>query len=73
MPMFGGAMESGEISQWFKKEGDVVKKGDQLCEIESDKVTNILDAYENGILEKIIVKEGESAPIGEPIAILRQD
>jgi pyruvate/2-oxoglutarate dehydrogenase complex dihydrolipoamide acyltransferase (E2) component len=68
MPKFG-AMESGEISKWLKKEGDSFAEGEELCEISTEKLTNFFEARFNGTLDKILVQEGEEAKVGAPIAI----
>src|SRR5256714_11176637 len=61
-------METGKILRWLKKEGAEVKKGEPLVEIESDKANIEVEAYATGKLSKIVVPEGESAPIGAVIA-----
>jgi pyruvate dehydrogenase E2 component (dihydrolipoamide acetyltransferase) len=61
-------METGKILRWLKKEGDQVQKGEPLVEIESDKANIEVEAYASGKLSKIVVPEGESAPIGAVIA-----
>ncbi len=70
MPRYGTTMEKGEISEWFVAEGDTVEKGDNLCEISSEKLTNTLEAPEAGTITKILVEEGDEAAVGEAIAIL---
>jgi pyruvate dehydrogenase E2 component (dihydrolipoamide acetyltransferase) len=68
MPRLSDSMETGKILRWLKKEGDEVKKGEPLVEIESDKANIEVEAYASGKLSKIVVPEGESAPIGAVIA-----
>jgi pyruvate dehydrogenase E2 component (dihydrolipoamide acetyltransferase) len=63
-------MEEGQISRWLKKEGDTVSMGEPLAEIDTDKATMEMQALANGVLRKILVNEGESAPLGQPIAII---
>lgn len=70
MPRLSDTMEEGTISQWLKKPGDQVQKGDILAEIETDKANMDLESYDAGVLEQILVQEGESAPIGQVIAII---
>lgn len=70
MPKLSDTMEEGVILKWRYKEGDKVKQGDILVEIESDKADMELEAYDSGILRKIFVNEGGKAPIGAPIAII---
>ena len=68
MPRLSDSMETGKILRWLKKEGEDVKKGEPLVEIESDKANIEVEAYATGKLSKILVPEGESAPIGAVIA-----
>lgn len=68
MPRLSDSMETGKIIRWLKQEGDQVKKGEPLVEIESDKANIEVEAYASGVLSKILVPEGESAPIGTLIA-----
>src|SRR6202011_3032443 len=68
MPRLSDSMETGKILRWLKKEGDQVVKGEPLVEIESDKANIEVEAYASGKLSKIMVAEGESAPIGAVIA-----
>ncbi len=70
MPRLSDSMETGKIIRWLKKEGDEVKKGEPLVEIESDKANIEVEAYASGRLSKIAVKEGDSAPIGAVIATI---
>ncbi|RAQ95527.1 dihydrolipoamide acetyltransferase family protein [Thermogemmatispora tikiterensis] len=70
MPRLSDTMQEGTIARWLKKPGDRVERGDVLAEIETDKATMELQAYESGVLEKILVQEGESAPIGQVIALI---
>jgi pyruvate dehydrogenase E2 component (dihydrolipoamide acetyltransferase) len=70
MPKMGDTMEEGKILRWIKHEGDNVQKGDALAEIETDKVNIEAEAFAAGILRKIIAQEGESIPIGQPIALI---
>src|SRR5579859_2471991 len=70
MPKMGDTMETGKILNWIKKVGDVVKKGESLAEVETDKVNIEIESFYNGTLRKIMIAEGESAPIGAPIALI---
>jgi pyruvate dehydrogenase E2 component (dihydrolipoamide acetyltransferase) len=63
-------MEEGQLSRWLKKEGDSVAMGEPLAEIDTDKATMEMQALTNGVLRKILIKEGESAPLGHVIAIV---
>jgi len=70
MPKLSPTMEEGQISRWLKKEGDQVAMGEPLAEIDTDKATMEMQALANGVLRKIIVNEGQSAPLGQLIAII---
>ena len=70
MPRLSDTMQEGTIARWLKKPGDKVNKGDILGEIETDKATMDLEAYDSGTLEQILVSEGETVPIGQPIAVI---
>jgi pyruvate dehydrogenase E2 component (dihydrolipoamide acetyltransferase) len=70
MPKMGDTMEEGKILHWIKREGDEVKKGESLAEIETDKVNIEIESFSSGVLRKILIAEGESAPIGAPIAYI---
>jgi pyruvate dehydrogenase E2 component (dihydrolipoamide acetyltransferase) len=63
-------MEEGQISRWLKSEGDKVSMGEPLAEIDTDKATMEMQALGNGVLRKILIQAGESAPLGQPIAII---
>src|SRR5215472_17872031 len=69
MPKLGDTMEEGKILAWLKKEGDSVKKGDALAEIETEKVNIEVESFSEGILRKIIAPAGTTVPVGEPIAL----
>src|SRR4030095_12681581 len=70
MPKLSPTMEEGQISRWLKKEGDTVAMGEPLAEIDTDKATMEMQALSNGVLRKILIKEGESAPLGQLIAVI---
>ena len=70
MPKMGDTMEEGKILHWLKSVGDTVKKGDMLAEVETDKVNIEIEAFSSGVLRKILISEGESAPIGAAIALI---
>jgi pyruvate dehydrogenase E2 component (dihydrolipoamide acetyltransferase) len=70
MPRLSDTMEEGVLSQWVKHEGDQVRKGDVLAVIETDKAAMDMEAYDEGVLTKILVAEGASVPIGTPIAVI---
>ena len=70
MPKLSPTMEEGQLSRWLKKEGDKVSMGEPLAEVDTDKATMEMQALSNGVLRKILINEGESAPLGQPIAII---
>jgi pyruvate dehydrogenase E2 component (dihydrolipoamide acetyltransferase) len=70
MPRLSDTMEEGVISSWQKQPGDEVAVGDVIVDIETDKAVMEYEAYEAGVLEKILVAEGETAAIGAPIAVI---
>ncbi len=71
MPALSPTMEEGKLSKWVKKEGDKVKSGDVLCEIETDKATMEVEAVDEGTLAKILVAEGtEGVKVNAVIAVL---
>ncbi|MCG8339662.1 MAG: pyruvate dehydrogenase complex dihydrolipoamide acetyltransferase [Cytophagales bacterium] len=70
MPKMSDTMEEGVIATWLKQEGDAVKSGDILAEVETDKATMELEAYEEGTLLYMGVKEKEAVPVNGVIAII---
>ncbi|TDD85092.1 pyruvate dehydrogenase complex dihydrolipoamide acetyltransferase [Saccharopolyspora karakumensis] len=70
MPRLSDTMEEGVIANWHKQVGDKVARGEVVAEIETDKALMELEAYDDGVLEKILVEAGTTVPIGEPIAVL---
>ncbi|WMN06565.1 pyruvate dehydrogenase complex dihydrolipoamide acetyltransferase [Marivirga arenosa] len=73
MPKMSDTMEEGVIASWLKKEGDKVEAGDILAEVETDKATMELEAYEDGTLLYIGIKEGDAAPIDGVIAVIGEE
>jgi pyruvate dehydrogenase E2 component (dihydrolipoamide acetyltransferase) len=70
MPKLSDTMTEGTVLKWRKKEGDKVETGDVLAEIETDKATMEMEAFDDGILHKHLVTEGSKAAVGEKIALL---
>jgi pyruvate dehydrogenase E2 component (dihydrolipoamide acetyltransferase) len=70
MPRLSDTMEEGELAKWLKNVGDPVTKGESLAEIETDKATMDLEAFEDGVLEQQLVAEGTIVPIGQPVAVI---
>jgi len=74
MPALSPTMTEGTVSRWLKKEGDTVKSGDLIAEIETDKATMEVEAVDEGILGRIVVPEGtEGVKVNSPIAILVEE
>src|SRR5919202_3899607 len=69
LPRLGQGMESGTIVKWLKSEGDQVEKGEPLYELDTDKVTQEVEADVSGVLLKIAVREGE-VPVGQTVAVI---
>jgi len=70
MPRLSDTMTEGTVSTWTKGVGDRIEKGDVIAEIETDKATMELEAYDAGVLEQILVDVGRTVPIGEVIAVI---
>jgi pyruvate dehydrogenase E2 component (dihydrolipoamide acetyltransferase) len=70
MPQLGETVAEGKITVWFKSVGDMVSPGDNLFEIETDKVSMEVPAISGGILQEIRVKQGETAPVSAIVAII---
>jgi pyruvate dehydrogenase E2 component (dihydrolipoamide acetyltransferase) len=74
MPALSPTMEKGNLAKWLKKEGDQVKSGDVIAEIETDKATMEVEAVDEGTLAKIVVPEGtQDVPVNDVIAVLAGD
>src|ERR1700758_5501883 len=71
MPALSPTMEKGNLSRWLKKEGDKIKSGDVIAEIETDKATMEVEAVDEGVLAKIVVPEGTAdVPVNNVIALI---
>ncbi len=70
MPKMGFDMEQGTIVRWLKQVGDEIKKGEPIAEIETDKVTIEIEAFDSGTLTEIVADEGAVVPVGDRIAVL---
>src|ERR1700704_1442388 len=74
MPALSPTMEKGSLAKWLKKEGDAVKSGDVIAEIETDKATMEVEAVDEGTLGKILVPEGTAdVAVNTPIAVILGD
>ena len=71
MPALSPTMEKGNLAKWLKKEGDAIKSGDVIAEIETDKATMEVEAVDEGKLARILIEEGtEGVAVNTPIAVL---
>src|SRR5271154_3321626 len=74
MPALSPTMEKGDLTKWLKKEGETVKTGDVIAEIETDKATMEYESVDDGVLAKIVVPEGTSdVAVNQLIAVLAQE
>src|SRR5580658_6304154 len=74
MPALSPTMEKGNLAKWLKKEGEAVKTGDVIAEIETDKATMEYESVDDGVLAKIVVPEGtQDVAVNQLIAVLAQE
>jgi pyruvate dehydrogenase E2 component (dihydrolipoamide acetyltransferase) len=74
MPALSPTMEKGNLAKWLKKEGEAVKTGDVIAEIETDKATMEYEAVDDGVMAKIVVPEGTNdVPVNQLIAVIAQE
>src|SRR6187549_1984776 len=70
MPQLSDTMTEGTVVKWNKKEGDKVKAGEEVADVETDKATMPMEAFDAGTLAVILVKEGEKVAVGGVLAVL---
>src|SRR6059058_4418079 len=71
MPALSPTMEKGNLSKWLKREGDTIKSGDVIAEIETDKATMEVEAVDEGVLARIVVAEGTAdVPVNQVIGVI---
>ena len=70
LPRLSDTMEEGVVAKWLVKEGDKVKRGQVIAEIETDKATMEFESFDAGTVLKIVAGEGETLALGAPIAVL---
>src|SRR5215218_2461678 len=70
LPRLGQGMESGTIVRWLKAEGESVEKGEPLYELDTEKVTQEVEADAGGVLLRILAQEGEEIAVGKPVAVI---
>ena len=73
LPRLGQGMESGTIVRWLKSEGDRVEKGEALYELDTEKVTQEVEADASGVLLRILAGEGEEIDVGKPVAVIGEE
>jgi pyruvate dehydrogenase E2 component (dihydrolipoamide acetyltransferase) len=72
MPSLGADMEAGTVIQWLVKPGDAIKRGDIIAVVDTEKAAIEIEVFEAGVLERIVVSEGEKVPVGAVLAIIRR-
>ena len=73
IPKWGIEMENGTVTSWHSNVGDSVTKGDELVDIESDKIMNTLEATATGVLKRVLLEEGDTLGVGELIGIIADE
>ena len=73
MPVLSDTMESGKLIKWHVKEGQSVKKGDVIADVESDKAIMEIQTFKSGVVKKLFSKEGENIDIGKTIAVIETE
>jgi pyruvate dehydrogenase E2 component (dihydrolipoamide acetyltransferase) len=73
LPRLGQGMESGTIVRWLKQEGDKVEKGEALYELDTEKVTQEVEAEATGVVLKILAGEGEEVDVGKPVVVIGEE
>ncbi|NOT52991.1 MAG: 2-oxo acid dehydrogenase subunit E2 [Deltaproteobacteria bacterium] len=72
MPSLGADMEAGTVIQWLVKPGDAIKRGDIIAVVDTEKAAIEIEVFEAGVLERIVVPEGEKVPVGAVLAIIQR-
>lgn len=70
MPKLTETLTDVKIHRWLIKEGERVRKGQTICEVETDKVTIVIESQRDGIIQKLLFKEGEEVPMNEVIVFI---
>ncbi len=73
MPKWGMAMTTGKVVEWLKQEGTIIEKGDELLEVETEKIVNAIEANEAGILSCCVAEAGDELPVGALLGVIAQD
>jgi pyruvate dehydrogenase E2 component (dihydrolipoamide acetyltransferase) len=72
MPKWGLTMKEGKVSRWLKAEADAIRKGEPLFEVETEKITNVVEATVDGMLFQIVVPAGTVVPVGTVVAVIAE-
>ena len=72
MPSLGADMEVGTVLEWLVKPGDAVKRGDIVAVVDTEKAAIEVEIFQTGVIQKIVVPEGEKVPVGTLLAVIRQ-
>ena len=72
MPKWGLTMKEGRITRWFKSEGDAIQPGEPFFEVETEKITNTVEAETSGVVFQIVISAGETVAVGSIVAIIAQ-
>lgn len=70
MPRMGYDMDEGTLLRWLKQVGDSVERGEPIAEIETDKTNLEIESYESGVVQKLLIEEGDTVPVGQAIAVV---
>jgi pyruvate dehydrogenase E2 component (dihydrolipoamide acetyltransferase) len=70
MPKWGLTMKQGKITRWFKSEGEAIQEGEPFFEVETEKITNTVEAEASGVVFQIVVSAGETVAVGSIVAII---
>src|ERR687886_537713 len=72
MPKWGLSMQEGLIARWLKQEGDPVEQGEAVLEVETEKITNLVEAPASGVLARILYPAGATVAVTQPIALIAE-
>jgi pyruvate dehydrogenase E2 component (dihydrolipoamide acetyltransferase) len=72
MPKWGLTMKEGKISKWYKFEGDMIEKSEPFFEVETEKITNVVEAPASGVVFQIVVAAGETVPVATIVAVIAE-
>lgn len=72
MPLLGQMMTEGTITKWLRREGEHVRKGEPLFEVETDKVTLEVESPQSGVLLQILAAENQSIAVGDPVGVIAE-